>query len=121
MVCLDLHSLPTTLAHMHRCRSQSDLSPEHIRVIRHALTWGLDDTPSCNLYVAGSAEFDLLEEMVQMGLMKFQRTALRYRCYSATGRAAARVGLYVPTLETIRGRLAPCRSPDVSSSPLGRT
>jgi hypothetical protein len=96
----DSHIDLCTLARMHRCRPLPDLTPEHIRVIRHTLTRGLDE-PICNSYIASADEFPLLEEMVQMGLKKYQRSVLRYQCYGVTGRGAARVGLYVPTRDQI--------------------
>ncbi len=61
---------------MHRCRPFPDLTTDHIRIIRHALTLGLD-VPIGNQYIADLDEFPLLEEMVQMGLMEFQRKVLR--------------------------------------------
>jgi hypothetical protein len=60
-----------------------------------------------NSYIAGSDEFDLLEEMVDMGFMEYTRTVLQYRCYRVTGRGAQSVGLRVPTREEIRSVLDP--------------
>ncbi len=99
---------------MHQCRPFPDLTPEHIRVIRYALTRGLD-IPIGNSYIATSDEFALLEEMVRMGLMEFQRAVLRCRVYGATGRAACRVGLYASASRFE----APCAA--ASAAPPGRT
>ncbi len=93
---------------MHRCRPHTDLTPEHVRIIRDALTKGLDH-PIGNTYIATADEFQLLDEMEVMGLMKYQRSVLHFRTYGATGRAAARVGLYVPMREQLMRRTITAR------------
>jgi hypothetical protein len=84
---------------MHRCRQ---IAPDHIRILRQALGVDCCPTPCANYYVAGAEEFDLLEEMIRMGLMKYTRSVLDCRCYAVTDRGARVVGLEVPTREQVR-------------------
>jgi hypothetical protein len=71
-------------------------------VIRRALGVDFCPRPCGNSYVPTSGEFDLLEEMARMGLVKYKGSAFDRHYSGVADHGAHILGLTVPTREEIR-------------------